>query len=81
MTAKWPNQRAMRKIDKVISQRLRIYRVCAGITQEKLARELGIKFQQVQKYESGTNRITAGRLWDAAQALGVEVKELFPVQP
>jgi len=48
------------------------------MTQTELAKRLGISFQQVQKYESGTNRVGAGRLFEIARAFGVPIQEFFP---
>ena len=47
------------------------------MTQQQLAERVGIKFQQIQKYETGMNRISASRLWDIAAALGVPVAFFF----
>jgi transcriptional regulator with XRE-family HTH domain len=47
------------------------------MTQQQLAESVGIKFQQIQKYETGANRISASRLWDIAHALGVPVSYFF----
>ena len=47
------------------------------MSQPDLADKLGITFQQLQKYEAGTNRMTAGRLWDAGKALGIPVENFF----
>ena len=47
------------------------------MTQQKLAELVGIKFQQIQKYETGANRVSASRLWDIADALGVDVSFFF----
>ena len=52
-------------------------RLDAGLTQEKLAELLGVTFQQIQKYERGTNRLGASRLWDAANILEVPVGFFF----
>jgi transcriptional regulator with XRE-family HTH domain len=48
-----------------------------GMTQQQLAEKVGIKFQQIQKYETGMNRISASRLFDIAQALSVPVAYFF----
>ena len=48
-----------------------------GMTQQQLAESVGIKFQQIQKYESGANRVSASRLWDLSQALDVPVSFFF----
>ena len=67
----------MKTIDKAIGSRIRMYRKALGLSQADLARELGITFQQVQKYESGANRVAASRLWGISDALGVSVLSLF----
>lgn len=56
-----------------IGQRVRHRRWLMGMTQQDLAECVGIRFQQVQKYESGANRISAARLWSIAKALRVPV--------
>jgi transcriptional regulator with XRE-family HTH domain len=48
-----------------------------GMTQSQLSDLVGIKFQQIQKYETGANRISASRMWDIASALGVPVAFFF----
>ena len=48
-----------------------------GTTQQQLAEKVGIKFQQIQKYETGMNRVSASRLWDIAGALDVPVSFFF----
>ncbi len=48
-----------------------------GMTQQKLGDTVGIKFQQIQKYETGTNRISASRIWDIAAAMEVPVSFFF----
>jgi len=64
-------------VDKVVGQNIRIRRMASRMSQEQLAHNLGITFQQVQKYEKGTNRIGSGRLLRIASILGVELTELF----
>ncbi len=59
------------KFDKHVGQRLRERRMVLGLSQTALADGLGIAFQQVQKYETGFNRIAAGRLYACAQLLDV----------
>lgn len=58
-------------IDILVGSRLRMRRVTLGFSQEKLADGLGITFQQVQKYEKGTNRVGASRLMAISKILGV----------
>jgi len=48
-----------------------------GMTQQQLAEKVGIKFQQIQKYETGMNRVSASRLWDISEALSVPVSYVF----
>ncbi|MFT7027531.1 MAG: transcriptional regulator with XRE-family HTH domain [Paracoccaceae bacterium] len=48
-----------------------------GMTQQQLGEKVGIKFQQIQKYETGMNRVSASRLWDIAAALEVDVNFFF----
>jgi transcriptional regulator with XRE-family HTH domain len=64
-------------IDLHIGQRVRHRRWLMGMTQQQLADAIGIRFQQVQKYESGANRISAARLWDIARALGAPVSFFY----
>ncbi|MEM9754707.1 MAG: helix-turn-helix transcriptional regulator [Pseudomonadota bacterium] len=64
-------------VDVHVGQRVRHRRWMLGMTQQQLAEHVGIKFQQIQKYETGTNRISASRLWDIAAALKVDVAYFF----
>lgn len=64
-------------IDVHVGSQLKLRRIVLGLSQERLADELGITFQQVQKYEKGLNRIGASRLWDLAQVLGVSVAYFY----
>lgn len=64
-------------IDLHVGQKLRQRRCLLGMTQQRLAAAVGIKFQQIQKYESGANRVSASRLWALAQALDVPVSYFF----
>ena len=65
------------RIDVEIGARLRQARVAAGFTQTELGVQLGISFQQVQKYEKGRNRIGGGRLYKIARVLGVKITYFF----
>ena len=71
-----PRQRK-RALDAYIGARLRLRRLMLGMSQEILATKLGLTFQQVHKYENGTNSISAGRLFDLAHALDVPVQYFF----
>lgn len=65
------------KVDVHVGQKIRQRRWLTGMTQQRLAELVGIKFQQIQKYETGANRVSASRLWDIADALGVDVSFFF----
>jgi len=64
-------------VDVHVGKRVRHRRWLIGMTQQQLAEQVGIKFQQIQKYETGANRISASRLWDIAEALDVPVSFFF----
>ena len=64
-------------VDVHVGKRVRHRRWLVGMTQQQLAQAVGIKFQQIQKYETGANRISASRLWDIAEALDVPVAFFF----
>ncbi len=64
-------------VDVHVGKRIRHRRWLAGMTQQQLAEKVGIKFQQIQKYETGANRVSASRLWDIAEALTVPVSFFF----
>ena len=58
-------------------KRMRQRREMRGLPQKELARQLGISFQQVQKYESGANRVSASKMWQLCGVLGVEPGYFF----
>ena len=64
-------------VDVHVGKRIRQRRWLTGMTQQQLAQSVGIKFQQIQKYETGANRVSASRLWDIASALDVPVTFFF----
>ncbi len=64
-------------VDAHVGKRIRHRRWMVGMTQQQLADKVGIKFQQIQKYETGMNRVSASRLWDVADALGVAISFFF----
>lgn len=68
-------------IDRHVGSRVRMRRMLAGISQEKLGEALGLTFQQVQKYEKGSNRISASRLQQIANLLDVPVAFFFDGAP
>jgi transcriptional regulator with XRE-family HTH domain len=64
-------------VDIEVGHRIRIERLSRGLSQTALANQLGVTFQQVQKYEKGVNRVGAGRLTKIAEVLGVQVGSFF----
>ena len=64
-------------VDVHVGKRVRHRRWMLGMTQQQLADKVGIKFQQIQKYETGMNRISASRLWDIAEAMNVSIAFFF----
>ncbi|MEM6373347.1 MAG: helix-turn-helix transcriptional regulator [Pseudomonadota bacterium] len=64
-------------VDVHVGKRIRQRRWLIGMTQQTLADLVGIKFQQIQKYETGSNRVSASRLWDIGEAMGVPVAFFF----
>ena len=64
-------------VDVHVGKRIRHRRWLVGMTQQQLAEQVGIKFQQIQKYETGANRVSASRLWDISEALDVSVSFFF----
>jgi transcriptional regulator with XRE-family HTH domain len=67
--------------DRDVGQRVRVRRLELGLSQQRLGQELGLTFQQVQKYEKGTNRIGAGRLQQIAKILKVPTSYFFDDAP
>src|SRR4030081_2807001 len=76
MSTKAPNP-----VDKYVGSRVRMRRIMLGISQEKLGDALGLTFQQVQKYEKGTNRVGASRIQQISEILQVPVSFLFERGP
>ena len=64
-------------VDVHVGKRIRHRRWLVGMTQQQLAQHVGIKFQQIQKYETGANRVSASRLWDISETLEVPVSFFF----
>jgi transcriptional regulator with XRE-family HTH domain len=73
--------KAPNPIDRHVGSRVRMRRMLIGMSQEKLGEALGVTFQQVQKYEKGTNRIGASRLHRIASILGVSVDFFYEGAP
>jgi transcriptional regulator with XRE-family HTH domain len=76
MSTKAPNP-----VDKYVGSRVRMRRIMLGMSQEKLGEALGLTFQQIQKYEKGTNRVGASRLQQISEILQVPVSFLFDGGP
>src|SRR5437879_3313825 len=74
-------KKAPNPIDKHVGSRVRMRRMMLGMSQEKLGDALGLTFQQVQKYEKGTNRIGAGRLHHISHILQVPISFFFEGAP
>src|SRR5262249_42882055 len=69
--------RVTRRVDEFVGEQIRKRRTMLGLTQDQLAQALGISYQQVQKYETGTNRVSAGRLYDISRVLDSGVGAFF----
>ncbi|WP_404380713.1 helix-turn-helix domain-containing protein [Caenispirillum salinarum] len=75
-----PEEDAVREghpLDRHVGRRVRLRRTLLGLTQQELGEQIGVTFQQIQKYERGTNRISASRLWEIARVLKVPVSFFF----
>jgi transcriptional regulator with XRE-family HTH domain len=70
-----------RPIDVHVGSRIRLRRTLLGLSQERLGEALGLTFQQVQKYESGVNRVSASRLFDLSRVLNVPIGFFFDDVP
>lgn len=64
-------------IDKYVGARIKHFRNLRNMSQAKLAEQLNITFQQVQKYENAGNRVSASRLWEISKVLGVQVQDFY----
>ncbi len=65
-------------VDQYVARQLKALRLTMGLSQGQVAEELGVTFQQIQKYENGVNRISAGRTMQFAEMFDVSVLALFP---
>jgi transcriptional regulator with XRE-family HTH domain len=66
-------RRGPQDVDHYVSGRMRERRIMLGLTQQQMAKLIGVTYQQAHKYEKGINRVTAGRLYSIARVLGVEI--------
>lgn len=73
----YPGPRSPNSIDRLVGQNLRRLRLDAGLTLQEVAARIGLSHQQLQKYETGANRLSAGLLPGVAEALGTDVAGLF----
>jgi transcriptional regulator with XRE-family HTH domain len=72
-----PGRSRAQDVDRYVGARMRERRIMLGLTQQQMAELIGVTYQQAHKYEKGINRIAAGRLYNIAQALGVDVSYFF----
>lgn len=72
-----PGRHRASDTDRHVGARMRERRIMLGLTQQQMAELIGVTYQQSHKYEKGVNRISAGRLYQVAQALGVPVDYFF----
>jgi transcriptional regulator with XRE-family HTH domain len=73
--------RSANSIDEYIGARMRERRDALNISQTDLGKKLGVSFQQIQKYEKGVNRVSAGRLFDICKVLNVSLSSMFERDP
>ncbi len=65
-------------VDVSVGERVRYFRLMRGFSQEQIAQQLDISFQQIQKYEKGINRLSASRLYTLSKVLGVSISDFYP---
>jgi transcriptional regulator with XRE-family HTH domain len=75
--AKKPTSRGVSDVDEDVGRRLRLLRIQREMSQEQLAEHCGVSFQQIQKYEKGSNRLSVGRLLQLARLLKTTPHELI----
>ena len=72
-----PGRSRAQDVDRYVGARMRERRIMLGLTQQQMAELIGVTYQQAHKYEKGINRIAGGRLFQIAQALGVDVSYFY----
>ena len=72
-----PGRSRAQDADRHVGARMRERRIMLGLTQQQMAELIGVTYQQAHKYEKGINRIASGRLYNIAQALGVDIGHFF----
>lgn len=80
-TGRRPGLRSPTEVDKRVGRRIRALRNERRMTMAELADQLGISHQQLQKYETGANRVSASMVFEVAQAFGVGVEVIFEEEP
>ncbi|MEM6604044.1 MAG: helix-turn-helix transcriptional regulator [Pseudomonadota bacterium] len=70
--------RQITELDIYINEKIKEHRKLCGLTQQELASYLGVSFQQVQKYEKSTNRISASKLFLISEALNIPIEDFLP---
>jgi transcriptional regulator with XRE-family HTH domain len=73
--------RSASAVDRYIGARMREQRLALSMSQQRLGKELGVSFQQIQKYERGVNRVSASRLYRICKALNVSLSSMFERDP
>jgi transcriptional regulator with XRE-family HTH domain len=73
--------RSSSDVDNYIGARVREFRLALGMSQENLAKQLGVSFQQIQKYEGGRNRVSAARLFQICKILKVSLSSMYEHDP
>jgi transcriptional regulator with XRE-family HTH domain len=72
-----PGRSRAQDVDRFVGMKMRERRIMLGLTQQQMAELIGVTYQQAHKYEKGINRVAAGRLYNIAQALGVDINYFF----
>jgi DNA-binding XRE family transcriptional regulator len=78
---KTTSPRSSSAVDEYIVARMRERRLALELSQDQIGKELGVSFQQIQKYEKGINRVSAARLFDICKALNVSLSSMFERDP
>jgi transcriptional regulator with XRE-family HTH domain len=80
-SGKGPRMDGPERNDETVARNLRRFRIVRGLSQTELGNAVGVTFQQIQKYEKGTNAVAPGRLRQMCEILGVAPAEMFGDQP
>lgn len=74
------NPRLAGEVDSIVGDRVRAIRLDRGLSQNSLAQDIGVTYQQLQKYEAGRNRISVATLCKIARSLGIRPHDLLPAE-